>query len=622
MDRAIHFDFHTMPGIDGFLKDFSAEKIAKTLRKANVTYVNVAARCNIGFSYYDTKIGFRYPEMKGDMLGELISALHSEGLGVTAYLNGGLNHELLLHRPELSKQGRGGETISGDPVRDNFFRSPCFNSEYRQHLLGEIAEILEYHPDGIFCDCMLVRPCRCPKCTEKMKELGFNPEDDEDAYKYAYGLIIEVSHEIKSIVPENVRLYINSFPYEAISDCESHVELECLPTDGVWGYDFFGVLAPYYRDFSKDRVYMTGRFVDSWGDFGGVKSRASLENDMYDALLYGYGISVGDHMHPHGTIDKELYETIGEMYEFKKSLEQYTAGARVVADVCLIRNKPNYKNTEPSAGDRGACRMLSELKVLYDIKDESMDFSGYRMLIVPNGIEMTDTLVKKLSEFSGAVISVGESIKEGGIWDYVTLCGKDTHDDAFYKTKSGAVRACYAPSVLIKSENGISPYIEPYFNRVYDGRHGYFYIPPKRETEYCAVAVSGRRAHICFDIFRAYYEQSADFHRETVAELLGELPERLSLEAEELPKTARAALHKRDEKTLLMIKTTYPEHKGTKGIIDEHNVMSGGRHVRVLGSFSKASAVRAGRELSISAAGEYSEIELPEICGFEMIILE
>ncbi|MBO5879993.1 MAG: hypothetical protein J6Q68_05530, partial [Clostridia bacterium] len=55
--RAVHFDFHTMPGIDDILSNYNAEDFAETLYNANVDYVNIFARCNIGFSYYPTKLG-------------------------------------------------------------------------------------------------------------------------------------------------------------------------------------------------------------------------------------------------------------------------------------------------------------------------------------------------------------------------------------------------------------------------------------------------------------------------------------------------------------------------------------------------------------------------------------
>lgn len=87
--RAVHIDFHTMPGITDFGANFTAEQIVQILDNAHVDYVNVFARCNIGYSFYPTKIGEIYPGTCGDLFGDTILACHSRGIGVTAYLNGG-----------------------------------------------------------------------------------------------------------------------------------------------------------------------------------------------------------------------------------------------------------------------------------------------------------------------------------------------------------------------------------------------------------------------------------------------------------------------------------------------------------------------------------------------------
>ena len=62
--RALHFDFHTSPGIDNLLANFDAEKFAEQLQSAHIEYINVAARCNMGFSYYETKVGKKLKNIK------------------------------------------------------------------------------------------------------------------------------------------------------------------------------------------------------------------------------------------------------------------------------------------------------------------------------------------------------------------------------------------------------------------------------------------------------------------------------------------------------------------------------------------------------------------------------
>ena len=100
MKRAVHLDFHTMPGIYNFGGKWDAEKFAQTLKKAHITHINAFAQCNLGFSYYPTKIGVAYPYMTGDMFGELLQACHDVGIKVIAYMSVGLNHEQCIRHPE------------------------------------------------------------------------------------------------------------------------------------------------------------------------------------------------------------------------------------------------------------------------------------------------------------------------------------------------------------------------------------------------------------------------------------------------------------------------------------------------------------------------------------------
>ena len=71
IQRGIHLDFHTMPGIGNFLEHWDPERFAEQLKRSHVRYINAFAKCNEGFAYYPTKIGVPYPGMKCDMPGEL-----------------------------------------------------------------------------------------------------------------------------------------------------------------------------------------------------------------------------------------------------------------------------------------------------------------------------------------------------------------------------------------------------------------------------------------------------------------------------------------------------------------------------------------------------------------------
>jgi len=71
-----------------------------------------------------------------------------------------------------------------------------------------------------------------------------------------------------------------------------------------------------------------------------------------------------------------------------------------------------------------------------------------------------------------------------------------------------------------------------------------------------------------------------------------------------------------------MVKTTHPELRGSRGIIEEHTVLPAGKKVKVLGTYKKAVTLPDKNPVEISVSDGYTEITLPEISGFEMILLE
>ena len=157
MKRAIHLDFHTMPGIYNFKESWEAKVFADALKAAKVEYINAFAKCNLGFAYYPTKIGIPYTGMKGDMFGDLLRECHKNDIGVTAYFNVGLDHEQArLHRINCIKKDD--QAIYGDRTA-NFFCNMCYNHSGYRIYNGIMKEVLDnYDVDGLFLDCMGVWP--------------------------------------------------------------------------------------------------------------------------------------------------------------------------------------------------------------------------------------------------------------------------------------------------------------------------------------------------------------------------------------------------------------------------------------------------------------------------------
>lgn len=646
MKRAVHIDFHTMPGIYDFNREWDAAVFAQTLKEAHVDYINAFARCNIGYAYYPTKIGIPYPGMKGDMFGDLLRECHVRDIGVSAYINCGLDHEQSVRHMGWLRLDREGRVIRGDRT-GNFFRTLCYNNpDYRAYHFGMLAEICAYDVDGLFFDCMCVEPCYCYHCQKKMKALGIDPDDADANIRFQEQSMIAFSEESIKIIGPGKYLYLNGMQYIGVQQLDTHIEIECLPSK--WGYDFFWPYVSYARKIQDKVLYMTGRFQMSWADFGGFKTKESLEHDYYDALCAGVGVSVGDHMHPAKNLEPAVYRVVGELNEMILALEPYTDKARFMADIGVLVNaervlQPDVFNGGTFLTDShvGLARMFGELKQSFDIVNEQMRLDQYKLLVLPDNLRMNDTLKAKLADYlqnGGKILASGTAglnqAQDGFVlpqWDF-TFAGIDTSNASYFHLvnnddpKVSDMDYCmYSKSgTLFEAKNVLATYVKAYFDRHWDGFHGYFYTPPERGTRYAAAAVNGAGTvcHISFEIFKAYNKAAPYADKALVKQCLAILLPDPLLKTEGLPSTARVTLTGCSEYVLLHTKVTFPEVRGKVDIIEDHVVQPAGAVVSVKGQFTGACTLPDLQPVAIEAADGYTRVSLPEITGYKMIKLD
>jgi hypothetical protein len=409
--------------------------------------------------------------------------------------------------------------------------------------------------------------------------------------------------------------------------------LECLPSGG-WGYDYFVPRASYARNLHKDTLYMTGRFQASWGDFGGFKSKASIENDIYDALCQGVQYSVGDHMHPARGLEKDIYRIIGEIYGETMRYERWTDDAVYKADIGVVINRGTYGSEQP-----GAARMLSELKYSFEIINEDMPLDKFRLIILPDETVVNDRLLPKLTaymESGGKLLSTGfggllpgRKAFAPGIYDFIEYRGADTANSSYYRTKEILCEAdmdydMYNQGILMKTDGKLSvaSYVGAYFNRHWDGLHGYYYTPPEGENGYTAAALSGNTAHVCFKLFTAYNRTASVFHKKLAAHLIEQLLPDPLIRAPQMPSTSRVTLTGTDDYRLLHVKTTFPEPRGPFDVVEEHVTLPAGRPVSVRGNYTSVCLLPELIPVPFETKEGRCEITLPEITGYAMFLLQ
>ena len=650
--RAVHLDFHTMPGVPDMGRDFDADEFADTLKNAGAEYVNLFAKCNLGFCYYPTRIGAVYPGLERDLFGDMLRACRARGLGVSAYFNVGLGHEQALRRRDWCVVNEQGQVYAFDKM-DHWFRTMCFQSGYRDYILALIDEVLANYPvDGLLLDSMSQTVCLGVECLDAMRANGLDPRRPEDRREQGRLTQKVMLEAIESLVlRRNPRLYRY---YLGVADVfqPTHHEVEVLPQGG-WGYDFLPWYIRYIRTLGKPFSLMTGRFWRSWGDLSGLRPRAALEYDCRYAAACGANVCVGDHLHPRGRLHPAVYREIGAVYAELARLDEWCENTRAVSDVLVLAPHltRGFDAADPNVF-RGLGRMLCELKVQYDVGNGQADFSGYDVLVLPDVTELDDALAARVnrhvagggkvvaSAFAG-VDRAANRFRIDALDEAVEFLGEEPEHYTFIHTDDGpeGVPAmelpCYVPGAALRLRPGArgaathGRLFRGYFrHRHFDYRHEYLYIPEDADTGRPPLvsAADGRVWHFAPALGRAYYEYAHGDLRDWLGRVLARLLPEPALRVTGLPSFGMASVLRQENRLLVHLLNYVPEKRGARMEIVEDALATVGAtlDIRLPRDAGVTRAYAAPERAALAPVVERGRVRLavPEFRGHTLVVVE
>lgn len=668
--RQIHLDFHTSPHIDNIGADFDKEQWQETLKIGNVDSITCFASGHHGWSYYNTKVGKQHPHLSFDLLRAQFDAAKEIDVNVPIYLTAGIHNVMADEHPEwreMMYDGKYGGWTSGALMAG--FRSMCFNTPYLDHLCEQIEEVATLFPncDGIFLDIINQGPCCCRYCMESMQEKGFNPEKEADRLAHAKVVLDKYYKRTTAaarVNDDNMPIFHNS-GHITRGDNEllkyfSHLELESLPTGG-WGYDHFPLSAKYCHNLPHDFLGMTGKFHTTWGEFGGYKHPNALRYECAAMLAFGAKCSVGDQLHPSGKMDISTYKLIGRAYAEVKEKEPWCINAKNIADIGLLSceavNKDSDAAHRDNPADIGAGRILLEGHFLFDVLDADMDFSRYKLLILPDEIIINDKLKAKLDlylENNGKLLLTGTSGLDQNKSEFLFDVGASYHKQSEYQPDyilpSEELRpsfvesplVMYLPSIRIKVTTGesLGEVYDPYFNRSYKHFCSHQHAPAQTDPSGFDCGVRNGNiiylAHPVFSIYRGFGAVSyKEYATNAIRSLLG-----TPVVTVNLPSTGRVTLMQQKEEKRYILHLLYANtiQRGgplkmsggnvsdrTNGVevIDEllplHDVTV---TVRTPDKISKVSTVPDGKDIPFKQESDCIHLTLPKIECHQMIEIQ
>ena len=548
--RQVHLDFHTSGIIEEIGEQFDKTQFQEALKKGHVDSITVFSKCHHGYAYHPTKVHEMHPHLKFDLLGAQLEACEEIGVHAPVYISAGLDEKEAVRHPEwLARLADESLTWVKDFTTEAGFHLLCFNTGYFDLLLEQIKEVMEvYKPKGIFLDISSVHPCYCAKCRQDILDRGKDPRDIEAVMEQAelvykrYGTIVEKT--IHAYDPE-CTIFHNAGHITRgrrdIAGYDTHLELESLPTGG-WGYDHFPMSAAYVMNLGMQYLGMTGKFHNAWGEFGGFKHPNALRYETGLSLALGAKCSIGDQLHPSGKMDMDTYELIGKAYGEVEQKEAWCKGAVNLADIAILGeeavNASKSRREVTRYADVGANRIMLEGKYLYRFIDLQEDFSKFKLLILPDTIELTEELGTRLLTYleeGGKILATGKSGVKKGEDSFFLDLGANFKGEGKYKPDyivpehafitGRAPHVMYEQGYEIELTTGIPEAYRKnsYFNRDVYHFCSHQHTPYNLEEKRVAAVSNKNTAYVGWNIFSDYAKHGSLHDKELIVQLIDKL---------------------------------------------------------------------------------------------------
>lgn len=391
MIRKIHLDFHTRPEVTGIGAGFDPELFADTLARAHVNAIATPGKCNFGNTYFDSQAGFAHPHLtRPDLFPATVRACTARGIRVQAYFCFGMDEHTTTVHPDWRQRLQDGNCPQwGMPLVD--FASPYLD----EVVIPGVREMIARCPGlvGFWFDiCLYVNGAFYSTWFNEFaqKRLGAEADDENLRWQLGRRLIRECCQRLDTVVKERLpdaENYFNSLvvpgepeniPLQPIQEVENPILFggpEKMTTDVRW-----------LRAHDARTIGLVSRFQGPWMDPGTLRTDDQIRFDVARTVALGCDVSMGDHRHPDGSLDPEVYRRIGRVYGELVQCERWLNGAKPCHEAVLLteieRGAPHIFPMLPALTTHAA-RLLEESGIQFDIASVEDPLPDVRLVIWP-----------------------------------------------------------------------------------------------------------------------------------------------------------------------------------------------------------------------------------------------
>ncbi|MFH1615473.1 MAG: alpha-L-fucosidase [Planctomycetota bacterium] len=341
--RHIIIDNHVPDWHPDFMSKFDPANYVEMLKLAKAQLTLVYCHSHAGQCFYPSKYGHMHKGLKGrDVVGDIVKLCRKEGISPIAYYSVVFDNVAYINHPDWRIR----VLKTWNEYYHTRYGLCCPNMpEYRAYAIGHVDEIMRtYDFDGMFTDMTFWGfVCYCDHCQQRYKqEYGksipevvnwFDPEwvkFERARNRWMVEFIRDLRAAVKTAKPDAIYgpqyaglmgPWLQGFPIEeadyvdyVIGDCYAHRAQQSITCK-----TFYNLLDSHAFQFAVPRCLHVSDHVTQ-------KSDAYLEAQLFLAIAHNGSLKVIDGINPDGTLERDVYEYIGKVFEKTIPYEKYLGG--------------------------------------------------------------------------------------------------------------------------------------------------------------------------------------------------------------------------------------------------------------------------------------------------------
>ena len=431
---------------------FDADQLVASLKAAHVNCIQLYAKDHFGYCYYNATEGIRFPR---DILSEVLSKAHAEGVMVLAYFSAGFDEYALGRYPHWRAIDQRGQARR----YRNIFYWACLNTPYREFALRQVEEIVaQYDVDGFWIDILPIVigdnilgwnwspelaysaaqypvPCYCPSCREKFRQrfghdIPMNPTEEERiiSYQFLLDTAADFLRDFRTLVhryhPEALIMYnAGGAPEDAIDDSDANCAEGLAP---AYSYQSFSCRWAMSHGKPYEIITSSGlphSVQSAWSvpqpvlfDHWTQKPPELLQLESSIAAAHAGNATVGLVPFADGTVEQGQYPAYSAAFGRIAEMESYVKGVEKVCDIGLLLTIKSYdaphRWADMMQGARNFHEALLQGHFQYDVAEVRLveDLGHYSVVVLANQLTMSEEEAERIRAYvaqGGNLIVVG-----------------------------------------------------------------------------------------------------------------------------------------------------------------------------------------------------------------------